>query len=313
MDISIVVALLNEKESLPELTDWIRKVMEEHKFDYEIIYIDDGSSDGSWKTIQEFSQNDKHICGLKFNRNYGKSAALHVGFGKAKGDVVVTMDADLQDNPEEIPELYKMIIEENYDMVSGWKKKRYDPILSKNIPSKIFNATVRMASGITLHDFNCGLKAYKNRVIKSIEIYGDMHRFIPILVKKSGFNKIGEKVVKHQARKYGESKFGMSRFINGFLDLISVLFITKFSKRPMHFFGTMGSFSFMVGFVILIYFSVGKIFFQQYHMTDRPLFYLGLLAIVFGTQMFVTGFLAELVSRSSDERNHYLIEQEINL
>ncbi|MEA2040996.1 MAG: glycosyltransferase family 2 protein [Bacteroidota bacterium] len=312
MDISVVVALLNEKESLPELTEWIVRVMTEHKFSYEIVFIDDGSNDGSWEAINELAETNSNIKAVKFNRNYGKSAALHIGFGKAQGDVVITMDADLQDDPEEIPELYDMIMTEGYDLVSGWKKKRYDPVLSKNIPSKLFNATVRMASGIKLHDFNCGLKAYKKSVVKSIEIYGDMHRFIPILAKKAGFTNITEKVVKHQQRKYGQSKFGISRFIHGFLDLISVMFITKFAKKPMHFFGTIGSFSFLIGFGILVYFSMGKIFFNQYNMTDRPLFYLGLLTVVFGSLMFVTGFLGELISRASTERNHYLIEDDLH-
>jgi glycosyltransferase involved in cell wall biosynthesis len=313
MDISIVISLLNEEESLPELTNWIRRVMEQHNYEYEIIYIDDGSTDKSWSVISDLAQSDSHIKSVKFTRNYGKSAALHVGFERARGEVIFTMDADLQDSPEEIPEMYDMIIKEGYDLVSGWKKKRYDPVLSKNIPSKLFNAVVRGSSGIRLHDFNCGLKAYRKAAAKAIEVYGDMHRFIPILVKKAGYDRITEKPVKHQQRKYGKSKFGMSRFINGFLDLLSVMFMTKFAKRPMHFFGTLGSFSFFMGFVILVYFSIAKIFFHQYHMTDRPLFYLGLLTVIFGTQMFVTGFLAELVSRTSNERNHYLIEEELNL
>lgn len=313
MDISIVISLLNEEESLPELTDWIRRVMEQHNYDYEIIYIDDGSTDKSWEVISGLAQNNPHIKSVKFTRNYGKSAALHVGFERARGEVIFTMDADLQDSPEEIPEMYDMIVKEGYDLVSGWKKKRYDPVLSKNIPSKLFNAVVRASSGIKLHDFNCGLKAYRKVAAKSIEVYGDMHRFIPILVKKAGYDKITEKAVKHQQRKYGKSKFGMSRFINGFLDLLSVMFMTKFAKRPMHFFGTLGSFSFFLGFVILVYLSAAKIFFHQYHMTERPLFFLGLLTIIFGTQMFVTGFLAELVSRSSEGRNQYLIEEELNL
>ena len=313
MDISIVISLLNEEESLPELTDWIRRVMEAHNYAYEIIYIDDGSTDKSWEVISDLAHKDSHIKSVKFTRNYGKSAALHVGFERAEGDVIFTMDADLQDSPEEIPAMYDMIVKEGYDLVSGWKKKRYDPVLSKNIPSKLFNAVVRATSGIKLHDFNCGLKAYRKEAAKAIEVYGDMHRFIPILVKKAGYEKITEKAVKHQQRKYGKSKFGMSRFINGFLDLLSVMFMTKFAKRPMHFFGTLGSFSFFLGFIILVYLSVAKIFFQQYHMTERPLFYLGLLTIIFGTQMFVTGFLAELVSRSSQERNDYLIEAELNM
>lgn len=313
MDISIVIALLNEEESLPELTEWIARVMNSHSYSYEIIYIDDGSTDNSWNVIQELAAENSNLKAIKFSRNYGKSAALHTGFSKAEGDVIFTMDADLQDSPDELPEMYDMVMKEGRDLVSGWKKKRYDPVFTKNLPSKLFNAVVRMSSGIKLHDFNCGLKAYRKKAAKSIEVYGDMHRFIPILVKKAGFDNITEKPVQHQPRKYGKSKFGVSRFINGFLDLLSVMFMTRFSKRPMHFFGTLGSISFFAGFIILVYLSVGKIFFHQYKMTDRPLFYLGLITIIFGTQMFVTGFLAELVSRTSGERNHYLIEEELNL
>lgn len=312
MNISVVISFLNEEESLPELSNWIARVMEQHNFSYEIIYIDDGSTDNSWQIISRQAEEDKRITGIRFSRNYGKSAALHVGFERARGDVIFTMDADLQDSPEEIPEMYKMISEAGYDLVSGWKKKRYDPVLSKNIPSKLFNAVVRGVSGIKLHDFNCGLKAYHDKAAKSIEVYGDMHRFIPILVKQAGYDRITEKIVKHQQRKYGRSKFGPSRFINGFLDLLSVIFMTRFAKRPMHFFGTLGSLSFFLGFVILLYLSAAKIFFHQYHMTDRPLFFLGLLTVIFGTQMFVTGFLAELVARTSGERNHYLIDEELN-
>ncbi len=313
MDLSIVISLLNEEESIPELYAWIKKVCNEHQFSYEIIMIDDGSKDKSWEIIEKLSKEDANVKGIKFRKNYGKSAAIYEGFAAAKGDVVITMDADLQDNPEEIPELYKMITEENYDLVSGWKKKRYDPFLSKNLPSKFFNFTARMVSGLKLHDFNCGLKAYRNNVVKSIEVYGEMHRYIPILVKQAGFSKIGEKVVKHQERKYGKSKFGMERFINGFLDLLSITFITRFAKRPMHFFGTIGSFSFFVGFVILIYLSIAKIFWQEYAMTQRPLFFLGLLAVIFGTQLFLTGLLADLVSRSSQDRNKYLVDEKINI
>ncbi len=312
MDLSIIISLLNEEESLPELYDWIVKVCKENEFSYEIIMIDDGSSDNSWKVIEELSAKDSSVKGIKFRKNYGKSAAIYEGFALAQGDVVITMDADLQDNPEEIPGLYKMITEDDYDLVSGWKKKRYDPFLSKNLPSKLFNFTARTVSGLKLHDFNCGLKAYKNKVVKSIEVYGEMHRYIPILVKQAGFTKIGEKVVKHQERKYGKSKFGMERFINGFLDLLSITFITRFAKRPMHFFGTIGSFSFFIGFVILIYLSIAKIFWQEYAMTQRPLFFLGLLAIIFGTQLFLTGLLADLVSRTSQDRNKYLVDERLN-
>ncbi|NPA67465.1 MAG: glycosyltransferase family 2 protein [Chlorobi bacterium] len=313
MDLSIVISLLNEEESLPELYEWIVKVCNEHNLSFEIIMIDDGSSDNSWKIIESLSDKDKRVKGIRFRRNYGKSAAIYEGFAAAKGDVVITMDADLQDNPEEIPELYKMIMEDGYDMVSGWKKKRFDPVLSKNLPSKLFNFTARKVSGLKLHDFNCGLKAYKNKVVKSIEVYGEMHRYIPILVKQAGFNNIGEKVVKHRERKYGKSKFGMERFINGFLDLLSITFITRFAKRPMHFFGTIGSFSFFIGFLILIYLSVAKVFFNRYAMTQRPLFFLGLLAVIFGTQLFLTGLLADLVSRTSQERNKYQIDETVNL
>jgi glycosyltransferase involved in cell wall biosynthesis len=263
--------------------------------------------------IQSLSAENNRIKGIKFLKNYGKSAAIHVGFQRAKGNVVVTMDADLQDNPEEIPELYNMIMNEGYDLVSGWKKKRYDPVLSKNLPSKLFNFTARRISKLKLHDFNCGLKAYRNKVAKSIEVYGEMHRYIPILVKQAGFPKIGEKVVKHQERKYGKSKFGMERFINGFLDLLTITFITRFAKRPMHFFGSLGSLSFFIGFVILVYLSIAKIFWMQYDMTQRPLFFLGLLAIIFGTQMFVTGLLADLVSRTSKDRNKYQIDELIGI
>ncbi len=313
MDISIIIALLNEEKSLPELTQWIEKVMNKEGYTYEIIYIDDGSTDGSWEVIQNLSQKNSNIKAVKFQRNYGKSAALHVGFSKAKGNVVFTMDADLQDSPDEIPEMYDMVAKQKWDLVSGWKKKRHDPVFAKNIPSKLFNYVVRKSSGIKLHDFNCGLKAYRKEAAKAIEVYGDMHRFIPILVKKAGFTRITEKVVLHQPRKYGKSKFGMNRFINGFLDLLSVNFMTRFSKRPMHFFGSLGSLSFGIGFIILSYLSVAKIIFLKYRMTERPLFFLGLIAIIFGTQMFLTGFLAELVTRTSTDRNNYLIDTQINL
>ena len=311
MNISIIISLLNEEESLPELLDWIKRVMKEHKFSYEIILIDDGSTDNSWKIIEEYTQKDANIKGIKFRRNYGKSAALYTGFDTAQGDVVITMDADLQDSPEEIPELYRMITEDGYDLVSGWKKKRKDPVLSKNLPSKLFNWTARKIHGLKLHDMNCGLKAYRLNVVKSVEVYGDMHRFIPVLAKNAGFKKIGEKVVAHRARKYGYSKFGLERFINGFLDLLTLSFMSKFGKRPMHFFGLIGTFSFFFGFVILAYLTFAKFFYNAYKMTERPLFFLGLLLVIFGTQLFLTGFLAELVSRNAAERNKYEIEKKI--
>ena len=312
MDISVVIPLYNEEESLPELEGWIRSVMEAQQLSYEIILVDDGSRDRSWQMIEQLSQGNPQVYGIKFRRNYGKSAALNVGFQIAQGDVVITMDADLQDNPSEIPALYKMIQTEGFDMVSGWKKKRYDPLFTKNLPSKFFNWTARRMTGILLHDFNCGLKAYKNTVIKSIEVYGDMHRYIPVLVKWAGFKKIGEKVVQHQERKYGVTKFGMERFIRGPLDLLTVIFISKFGKRPMHFFGMMGTMSFMIGFVVLFYLSIAKLVYKEYGITDRPLFYLGILALIVGTQLFVTGFLAELVTRNAPERNQYLIEKTIH-
>lgn len=311
MDISLVISLYNEVESIGELTQRIKTVCDNNNFSYEIIMIDDGSNDGSWELIEKLNQDNPNIKGIKFRRNYGKSAAIYVGFEAAQGDVIITMDADLQDNPDEIPPLYDMIIKEGFDLVSGWKKKRFDPILSKNIPSKLFNATARIVSGIKLHDFNCGLKAYNKRVVKSIEVYGEMHRYIPILAKQAGFEKIGEKPVQHQERKYGVSKFGLERFINGFLDLLTLSFMTRFAKRPMHFFGALGSLSFLGGFVILVYFTISKIFFEQYKMTERPLFYLGLLTILFGSMLFLTGFIAELITRNSTERNSYQIEKSI--
>lgn len=311
MDLSIVIPLYNEEESLPELTTWIEKVMKQNSYDYEIIYIDDGSNDNSWEKIVELKQTNDRIKALRFRRNYGKAAGLYVGFLQAKGKVIITMDSDLQDNPEEIPELYRMIAEENYDLVSGWKKKRFDPIISKNLPSKIFNRAARLMSGIKLHDFNCGLKAYKSKVAKSIEVYGEMHRYIPILAKNAGFVKIGEKVVMHQKRKYGTTKYGMNRFINGFLDLITITFLSKFIKKPMHFFGSLGVLFFFVGFVILFWLTYAKYAFNQYQMTDRPLFFLGLLAVIFGSQLFLTGFLGDIVSRNSPIRNEYQIEEQI--
>lgn len=312
MQISLVIPLLNEEESLPELTAWITRVMNEHGFSYEVLLIDDGSKDKSWSVIQNLCKQNPHIRGIKFQRNYGKSAALQLGFTHAQGDVVITMDADLQDSPDEIPALYKMITEEGYDLVSGWKQKRFDP-LTKTIPTKIYNGATRFMTGIYLHDFNCGLKAYKNEVVKSVEVYGEMHRYIPVLAKQAGYGKIGEKVVQHQARKYGTTKFGMERFLYGFLDLLSVYFMTRFSKRPMHLFGGLGVLSFFAGFCIVVYLTIAKFAFDQYRMTDRPIFYLALLSIIVGVQLFVAGFLGELVSRTSADRNTYLIADTQNL
>jgi len=310
MDISLVISIYNEEESLKELMDWISKVMEFNHFTYECIMIDDGSTDKSWDIIRDLKNTYPEIVGIKFRKNNGKSAAMYCGFEAAKGDVIITMDADLQDSPEEIPGLYQMIKEGGYDLVSGWKKKRHDPF-SKTIPSKFYNWTARRVTGIYLHDMNCGLKAYRNKVVKSIEVFGDMHRYIPVLAKHAGYRKIGEKVVAHQARKYGVSKFGLSRLVTGYLDLLTVVFISKFGKRPMHFFGTLGSLFFLVGFGILLNLTYEKIFLQKYQMTARPLFYLGLLAIMFGTQLFLTGFISELVSRSSSDRNLYKVEEQI--
>lgn len=313
MDISIVIPLFNEDESLPELAAWIERVMAANHYSYEVIMVDDGSNDNSWQVIEELSQRNASIRGIKFQRNYGKSAALNEGFKAAQGDVVITMDADMQDSPDEIPELRKMIIEGGFDMVSGWKKKRYDNTLTKNLPSKLFNATASRVSKIKLHDFNCGLKAYKNKVVKSIEVYGEMHRYIPLLAKWAGFKKIGEKVVEHRARKYGTTKFGWSRFVNGFLDLFSIMFMGKFGKRPMHIFGLWGSIVFFLGFCIWIYLFIEKIFFYRFSMTDRPLFYIGLISIVVGTQLFLAGFLGEMIARNAGDRNFYLIEKKIGI
>lgn len=315
MDISIVVPLYNEDESLPELLAWIDRVMKEHSFSYEAILVDDGSKDTSWDVINQLQDLYASVRGIKFRRNYGKSAALFCGFEAAQGDVVITMDADLQDSPDEIPELYRMVKEENYDIVSGWKQKRYDPI-TKTIPSKFFNRTARAVSGIRLHDFNCGLKAYNCKVVKSIEVYGEMHRYIPILAKEAGFTRIGEKVVQHQERKYGVTKFGLSRFVNGFLDLISISFMTRFSKKPMHFFGLLGSFMFAIGFLSAAWIGVQKLMSLSHGIkaplvTDSPYFYIALITMVIGTQMILTGFVAELVSRSSSDRNLYQIDKEI--
>lgn len=314
MDLSIVIPLLNEEESIPELTEWINRVMVENGFSYEILFIDDGSTDRSWDIISQLQQVDpQHIRGIKFQRNYGKSAALNEGFKAAKGDVIITMDADLQDSPDEIPGLRKMVLEEGYDLVSGWKKVRYDNTLTKNLPSKFFNAATRKVSGIYLHDFNCGLKAYRKKVVKSIEVYGEMHRYIPVIAKWSGFRKIGEKVVEHRARKYGVTKFGLSRFVNGFLDLASITFVGKYGKRPMHFFGFWGSLSFGIGFVSIIYLVVAKILNPEVSLSNRPAFYVGLTAMIIGSQLFLAGFLGELISRNSPGRNHYLIEEKIGL
>lgn len=312
IDITIVIPLLNEEESLPELEAWIRKVMTANNFRYEIIMIDDGSSDNSWNIIQTLTEQNPAVKGIKFRRNYGKSAALNVAFENASGDVVITMDADLQDSPDEIPELYKMIKKDGFDLVSGWKKKRYDPI-SKTIPTKIYNGVTRLMSGIKLHDMNCGLKAYKNDVVKNIEVYGEMHRYIPVIAKAAGFKKIGEKVVQHFPRKHGKSKFGLNRFINGPLDLMSIIFVSKFSKKPMHFFGSLGLLSFFMGFAILVYLTIAKLVLTEYGMTDRPIFFFGILTIIIGTQLFLTGFLAELVARSSPQRNNYIVEKYIQI
>jgi glycosyltransferase involved in cell wall biosynthesis len=315
MDISVVIPLYNEAESLSELYEWIVKVMESHHFTYEIIFISDGSTDHSWEIIEALQKQSPCVKGIKFRRNYGKSPALHCGFQKAQGEVVITMDADLQDSPDEIPELYRMVKEEGYDLVSGWKKKRFDP-LSKTIPTKLFNATARRFSGVSLHDFNCGLKAYKNVVIKNIEVYNDMHRYIPYLAKIAGFHKIGEKVVQHQARKYGTTKFGLSRFVNGYLDLITLWFTSKFGKKPMHFFGLWGSVMFLIGFVALLYVLTMKLISilsgdLRPLVTNSPYFYISLMGMILGTQLFLAGFLGELISRNAPKRNRYQIEAEI--
>jgi glycosyltransferase involved in cell wall biosynthesis len=313
MDLSIVIPLLDEAESLPELSAWIEKVMQENNYSYEIIFVDDGSSDNSWEVICALREKNPNIRGIKFQRNYGKSAGLNEAFRAATGEVVITMDADLQDSPDEIPELRKMIITEGFDIVSGWKKKRYDNTLTKNIPSKFFNAVTRMVSGIKLHDFNCGLKAYRKRVVKGIEVYGEMHRYIPVLAKWAGFRKIGEKVVEHRARKYGHSKFGWRRFVNGFLDLMSITFVGKFSKRPMHFFGLWGSLFFLVGLGISIYLVVSKIIDPAFALTNRPGFYLALTSLIVGVQLFLAGFIGELISRNSPARNSYIVEEKTGL
>ncbi len=309
MNLSIVIPLKDEAESLPELCSWIERVANEQQLSYEIILIDDGSTDDSWKVIQRLRTANANIKGIRFQRNYGKSAALNEGFKAAQGIVVITMDADLQDSPDEIPDLYKMIVSDGFDLVSGWKKKRYDNTLTKNIPSKFFNAATRRMSGIKLHDFNCGLKAYNKKVVKSIEVYGEMHRYIPVLAKWAGFRKIGEKVVEHRKRKYGITKFGWERFVNGFLDLATITFVGKFGKRPMHFFGLWGTFCFLLGFGISIYLAVSKIIDSSNAITNRPAFYVALTVMIIGSQLFLAGFIGELISRSSPERNTYLIEE----
>ena len=314
MDISVVIPLLNEAESLPELHSWIAGVMETNGFSYEVIFVDDGSSDASWEVISSLAQKDTRVHGIRFRRNYGKSAALYCGFEKAQGDVVITMDADLQDSPDEIPGLFKMIKEDGYDVVSGWKQKRKDNVVTKNLPSKLFNATARLITGIKLHDMNCGLKAYASDVVKNIEVYGEMHRYIPYLAKNAGFRKIGEMPVHHQKRKYGKSKFGMNRFVNGFLDLLSLWFLSTFGKKPMHFFGYSGLFMFLVGTVMTCWIIIAKLVRQAagtYYraVTDQPLFYLALLTVVLGVMLFLAGFIGEMVSRSSGERNKYNVKE----
>ena len=315
MQISIVIPLLNEQESLEELYDWIAQVMQSNHFLYEVIFIDDGSSDGSWAQIQQLAKNHSHIKGIRFFKNYGKSQALHAGFKEAAGDVVITMDADLQDNPEEIPELYRLVTEENLDMVSGWKKKRYDSFFAKNMPSKLFNWAARRTSGLRLHDFNCGLKAFRNDVVKNIEVSGDMHRYIPLLAKNAGFSNIGEKVVQHKARKYGKTKFGAERFINGFLDLVTIWFVSKFGKSPMHLFGALGVLMFLVGLGFSIYLGIDKLFVNPTGrlITARPQFYLALTAMIIGTQLFLAGFLGEILVRSTKGTANYSIQEKVNI
>ncbi|QLG43940.1 glycosyltransferase family 2 protein [Costertonia aggregata] len=314
MNISVVIPLLNEEESLKELHDWIVSVMQSNHFSYEILFIDDGSTDDSWNVITELSQANPNVKGIRFHRNFGKSQALHAGFKTAKGDVIITMDADLQDNPEEIPELYDLIEKKGFDLISGWKKKRYDSVLSKNMPSKLFNWAARKTSGVKLHDFNCGLKAFDKKVAKTIEVSGEMHRYIPVLAKNAGFHKIGEKVVQHQARKYGKTKFGMERFINGFLDLLTIWFVSKFGKRPMHLFGALGVLMFIIGFGLALYLGMDKLFINRFGrlITDRPQFYIALTSMVIGTQLFLAGFLGEIMIRSKKNEPRYRISQEIN-
>ena len=318
MNISIVIPLLNEQESLPELHQWIVKVMTTHNYSYEIIFIDDGSTDESWQIIEKLSNQDSNVKGIRFLRNYGKSQALHAGFAKAQGNVIITMDADLQDSPDEIPDLYNMVMNQNFDLVSGWKKKRYDNAVTKNLPSKLFNWAARKTSGVYLNDFNCGLKAYKNVVIKNIEVSGEMHRYIPVLAKNAGFGKIGEKVVIHQARKYGESKFGMSRFINGFLDLITIWFLSRYGKRPMHLFGAAGVLMFIIGFLSTGFIIVVKLIklysgFETILVTQNPLFYIALTTMIIGTQLFLAGFLGEIILRTKSNEERYKVSEKVNL
>jgi len=318
MNLTILIPLLNEAESLPELYNWIVKVMRENKYSYEVVFVDDGSTDNSWKVIEKLQQNDSNVKGIRFQKNYGKSQALNAGFAVAQGDVVITMDADLQDSPDEIPELYAMITAQNYDLVSGWKKKRYDAVFAKNLPSKLFNWAARATSGVKLHDFNCGLKAYDLKVVKSIDVSGEMHRYIPVLAKNAGFSKIGEKIVKHQARKYGTSKFGMSRFINGFLDLITIWFLSKFGKRPMHFFGAMGVLMFFIGLLSAAFIGVYKLYKLSVGqpailVTNNPWFYISLTAMILGTQLFLAGFLGEIILRTKNNEARYKIAEHLNI
>jgi glycosyltransferase involved in cell wall biosynthesis len=315
-DISVVIPLYNEEESLPELCQWIRQVMKKHGYHYEILLIDDGSRDNSWQVVSDLAKNDPYMEGIRFNRNYGKSAALNTGFYHAQGDVVITMDADLQDSPDEIPELYRLIKEENYDLISGWKKERHDPI-SKTIPSLFFNYVTRRISGISLHDFNCGLKAYNLQVVKNIEVYGEMHRYIPMIAKRHGFDRIGEKVVQHRARKYGSTKFGLERFVFGFLDLLSITFVSKFKKRPMHFFGTIGTLSFLFGLLVAIGIIADKLYKLYFNLkvrevTDQPLFFLALVAVIVGVQLFMAGFVAEMITMNSQKKNDYIISEKVS-
>ncbi|MBT8235052.1 MAG: glycosyltransferase family 2 protein [Bacteroidia bacterium] len=315
MNLSIVIPLLNEEESIKELHDWIVEVMQSNHFSYEILFIDDGSTDGSWLVIERLAEVNPNVKAIRFSKNFGKSQALHAGFKAAKGDVVITMDADLQDNPEEIPELYRLINEEHYDLVSGWKKKRYDSVISKNIPSKLFNWAARKTSGVKLHDFNCGLKAFRNQVIKSIEVSGEMHRYIPVLVKNAGYHRIGEKVVQHQARKYGKTKFGADRFMKGFLDLITIWFVSKFGKRPMHLFGAWGVLMFIIGFGLTLYLGIDKVFINPTGrlLTERPQFFVALTTMIIGTQLFLAGFIGELLIRTRKSKTRYTVSDEIHL
>jgi len=316
MDISIIVPLYNEEESIPKLFDWIERVMNDHNYSFEVIFVNDGSTDKSWNVIESLQKKSQNVRGIKFRHNYGKSPALYCGFKAAKGDVVITMDADLQDSPDEIPELYSMIKNDNYDLVSGWKKKRYDSTFTKNIPSKLYNATARKVTGLKLHDMNCGLKAYRNEVVKNIEVFGEMHRYIPFLAKIAGFSNIGEKVVEHRKRQFGETKFGLNRFVNGYLDLMTLWFLSRFGKKPMHLFGLFGSVMFLLGFFAVLVVGINKLIAIIEHVkaplvTESPYFYLSMLAMVLGTQLFLSGFIAELVTRNSTERNNYQIEKEI--